>query len=79
MRLAALILNMWAAVLTGCAATPAPGPAPTAPPEDPRGSLQVLGHHCDGGQGVDALAVIVEKPGPVVLRWSNEGVCGRPA
>lgn len=64
------------ATMAACASDPVADPAP-----DPaaRASIQVLGHHCDGGQGIDAIAVHVDTPGIAVIRWSNAGVCGKPA
>ena len=69
---------MLAATLAACASVP---PAETTPDADPaaRASIQILGHHCDGGTGVDALAIHVDKPGIATIRWNNEGVCGKPA
>jgi len=44
-----------------------------------QGSLQIKAHHCDGGQGVDALLVHIDAPGDLMIRWDNRGVCGDPA
>ena len=39
---------------------------------------QVVGHKCDSRGGVTALAIDVVAPGPIVLRWDNAVVCGKP-
>ena len=66
------------ALLSACASPPAePVPAPADEPS--RATLEVIGHHCDGGQGIDGLAVHVDKPGVAVIRWSNKNVCGDPS
>lgn len=67
-----------AAFLTACASPPAPD-EPAEQGVGQKGKVDVIGHHCDGGQGIDSLALHVEGPGEVVIRWSNESVCGKPA
>lgn len=68
-----VLATLMLALLAACASDP--------PPADPaaRATIQILGHHCDGGQGIDALAVHVDTPGVAIIHWSNDGVCGRPA
>jgi hypothetical protein len=75
MHRSVLAIVMPAALLVACAAEPLPLA------EDPaqRATMQVIGHHCDGGRGIDALAVHVDKPGVAVIRWKNKNVCGGPA
>lgn len=68
------LATLMLAALSACASAP-----PSAPDEDPHATLDVIGHHCDGGQGIDAIAIHVDKPGVAVLRWSNKNVCGDPA
>jgi hypothetical protein len=53
------------ALLAACAAPPSE-PDPTA-----RATLEIIGHHCDG-DGVDGIAVHVDKPGIAVIHWSNK-------
>jgi hypothetical protein len=81
MRLATSLACLWLAALTGCAATAAPEPvsAPAESEDVPHATMHILGHHCDGGRGIDGLAVHVDKPGVAVIRWSNQNVCGDPA
>lgn len=70
-----------AAFLTACASPPAPA-SQEEPPErsvGQKGSVDVIGHHCDGGNGIDSLALHVDGPGEVVIRWDNRHVCGDPA
>ena len=71
----ALFIAMSAA---GCASAP-PVEAIKDSPSEHHGSVRVINHHCDGGQGVDGLLLNVEGEGPVIIRWSNEGVCGKAA
>jgi hypothetical protein len=70
-----VLATLMLALLVACATESAP------PVEDPaqRATMQVIGHHCDGGRGIDALAVHVDKPGVAVIRWTNKNVCGDPA
>jgi len=72
-----------AASMTGCATAPTPAPAHEELPVErsmhQQGSLQIKAHHCDGGQGVDALLVHIDAPGDLMIRWDNRGVCGDPA
>lgn len=68
-----------AAAMTGCATAPEHEELPVEHGMQQRGSLQIINHHCDGGQGVDALLVHITAPGDLVIRWDNRGVCGDPA
>lgn len=75
MRHSALAILMLAA-LSACASTPLPAGPGTNMPD---GSQRILGHHCDGEGGVDALVVFVDMPGEVIVHWTNLNVCGQPA
>lgn len=67
-------------LISGCAATQSQKPSEQETPRKPeKAEAHVIGHHCDGGQGVDGLAIIVTKAGPLTLTWNNENVCGRPS
>ena len=44
----------------------------------PTQTWQVVGHRCDDRGGVTALAIDVIAPGPIVLRWDNAVICGKP-
>ncbi len=79
MHRSVLATLMLAAALAACAMAPATTEEPVERSVGQHGSVTVIGHHCDGGQGVDALALHVEGPGEVVVRWNNEGVCGKPS
>lgn len=70
-----VLATLMLALLAACASSP------TAPAEDPsvHATLEVIGHHRDGGQGVDGLAVHVDKPGIATIHWTNKNVCGDPA
>jgi hypothetical protein len=70
MHRSVLATLMLAATLAACAAPPDPAQ---------RATLQVVGHHCDGERGIDAVVLHVDTPGLVVLRWSNRNACGDPA
>lgn len=68
-------------LMAGCASAPPPvkdEPIKDSPSER-HGSVRVVNHHCDGGQGVDAILVQVEGEGPAIIRWSNKSVCGDPS
>lgn len=65
-------------LLAGCASTPPVETAKDSPGEK-HGSVRVIAHNCDGGQGVDTLELNVEGEGVVMIHWSNENVCGKPA
>lgn len=73
-----VLATLMLALLTACASAPR---SDSAPADDPaaHGTMEVIGHHCDGGQGIDALAVHVDKPGVATIHWSNKNVCGDPA
>ncbi len=70
-----VLANLMLALLAACATEP----APVADDPAQRATMEVIGHHFDGGQGIDALAVHVDKPGVAVIRWTNKSVCGAPA
>jgi len=74
----ALSLASIAMLMAGCASAP-PVEAIKDSPSEHHGSVRVINHHCDGSQGVDGLLLNVESEGPVIIRWSNEGVCGKAA
>ncbi len=42
-----------------------------------KSTLVVIGYHCDEWGGIDAIAVSTDGPGPHLLKWDNEGMCGR--
>ena len=71
-RMRAILAAALAAFLAACA-TPLPGDA------DQNGSLRIIAHTCDGERGVDSMLVRLDKPGELLIRWSNRGVCGDPA
>ncbi len=76
-RPAALAVAVLACLLAaGCASSP---PAAPAHDDAKHGSVRVIGHHCDDSGAVDSLALKVEGEGAAMLRWTNEGVCGKPA
>ena len=75
-RLALAILLSTIAI----AAVPANAPKPSGPPvteNDATSNVIVLGHHCDGTGAIDSIAFATDGPGPHLLTWNNEKICGR--